>query len=495
MADPHELARRLARRRSALLTRPPRAWCLAIRASDRRITPAHWIISPEHAMDLDHPAHPYEPIEHEVIIRPHALRKFCRPVRTDSWGEEVADVCAKLGISRSQLLNARWTGLFTERFIKGLGGKHGRYPIPLIHSWTTLDPSSGRHFSRPDPLWGSLWEFLADRVPDDFEQTIVRRPHFRCMKPGATGTPGRSGTLARHPIYKDDLQFRGWHWLCPACKKEVRTIYYPFPAETVFDFLGYDPARAKSCRTQSKKFLPHDADEMPTPPPTFACWYCHRIDGTTRTTADGWNQVVSHLTRGLLFGHEVEKPQWYQPQRKNTRSRRLHAKPAVKRQAVFVRLMNGWTTEQIARDLLIPKHAVELHIQRTCKQERVKNRHELAAKLGWKHAQPQSAREKFLAQARQKQEKILALLLQGLTRKEIARQTGLELWNISQTLTRFYKKQAFPKSHGKREFANQSGLTLPRFGHDLGQQQSTHPAPTQRSITANPLHAPGPRGA
>src|SRR2546423_945247 len=140
MQDPDELAKRLARRRLNILTRPIRAWCLAIRASDTRITPAHWIIVPEHAMDLDHPAHPYEPIEHEVIIRPHALRKFCRPVRTDSWGERVAEVCKKLGCSASSLLDARHAGVFTERYVKGLGGHHGR-PRPLLHSWTTLNPS------------------------------------------------------------------------------------------------------------------------------------------------------------------------------------------------------------------------------------------------------------------------------------------------------------------------------------------------------------------
>src|SRR5258705_3133157 len=110
LANRDQLARRLARRRSALLNRPPRAFCLAIRASDRRITPAHWVISPHHAMDMDHPAHPYQPIEHEVIIRPHALRKYCRPVRTDSWGEEVDEVCKKLGASRPALLRARWAG-------------------------------------------------------------------------------------------------------------------------------------------------------------------------------------------------------------------------------------------------------------------------------------------------------------------------------------------------------------------------------------------------
>src|SRR3954468_5816456 len=106
MGDSDELNRRLARRGVGIVRRPVRAWCLAVRASDRRITAAHWVIAPEHAMDLMHPAHPYEPIEHEVVIRPEALRKYCRAVRTDSWGEEVDDVCKMLGASRPAILAA-----------------------------------------------------------------------------------------------------------------------------------------------------------------------------------------------------------------------------------------------------------------------------------------------------------------------------------------------------------------------------------------------------
>src|SRR5882762_9485053 len=98
--NPEELRKRIARRRRPSFTRPMRHWCLAIRASDRRITAAHWVISPEHALDLDHPEHPYEPIEHEVIIRPHGLREHCRPVRTDSWGELVEDVAKQLGVPK-----------------------------------------------------------------------------------------------------------------------------------------------------------------------------------------------------------------------------------------------------------------------------------------------------------------------------------------------------------------------------------------------------------
>src|SRR6267142_6677438 len=80
LSDPDELHRRLARRRMKSLTRPPRAWCVAIRASDRRITAAHWVITPEDAMDLDCAEHPYEPIEHEVLIQTHAIRRYCHPV-------------------------------------------------------------------------------------------------------------------------------------------------------------------------------------------------------------------------------------------------------------------------------------------------------------------------------------------------------------------------------------------------------------------------------
>src|SRR6267143_1704483 len=96
LSDPHKLRRRLARRRLKTLTRPPRAWCIAIRASDRRITPAHWVIFPEHAMDLNHEDHPYEPIEHEVTIQKHSIRRYCHP--TSISREYAADVAKWLGV-------------------------------------------------------------------------------------------------------------------------------------------------------------------------------------------------------------------------------------------------------------------------------------------------------------------------------------------------------------------------------------------------------------
>jgi hypothetical protein len=46
-ADTDELNRRLARRRNGMMNRPPRAWCLAVRSADSRITLATARIEPE----------------------------------------------------------------------------------------------------------------------------------------------------------------------------------------------------------------------------------------------------------------------------------------------------------------------------------------------------------------------------------------------------------------------------------------------------------------
>jgi hypothetical protein len=225
------------------------------------------------------------------------------------------------------------------------------------------------------------WEKLGPTImadphelADGFEQSIVRRPVWR-KKYGRMGVSASGRCAPDDHVYRDDVQLFGWRWVCPGCRKEVRTIYYPFAANTLFDFLGYDPGRARLCRRQSKKYLQYDVDDVQTPPGTFACRTCHRVRGTSRTSEEGWNQVVSHLTRGMLFGHEVEKPQWYRPARKNVRCRKMR-RVAGRREAVFVRLMNGWTYEQIALDLMMSKHSVVENVRLILKQEGVKNRRE-----------------------------------------------------------------------------------------------------------------------
>src|SRR3954454_12834900 len=93
-SDPPELVRRLARRRQVLLTRAPRAWCVAVRASDNRINIASACIVPEDALDDNEPGYPFP---HEVTLDKRLCKRLCAPVHVDAWGEEWTHVAKRLG--------------------------------------------------------------------------------------------------------------------------------------------------------------------------------------------------------------------------------------------------------------------------------------------------------------------------------------------------------------------------------------------------------------
>ncbi|HEV8604522.1 MAG TPA: hypothetical protein VGQ99_04105 [Tepidisphaeraceae bacterium] len=378
LSDPDELRRRLARRRSKSLTRPPRAWCIAIRASDRRITPAHWVITPEHAMDLDHPAHPYEPIEHEVTIQTHALRRCCRPVRIARPSEDFKDVAKRLGVSPDALWYARSRVKFDEHSYKGLGGKRGR-AIPLIYRSELLDPGSASFHRPPHAIWGSMWEWLVEEVPQDFEQAVMRRPYFE--------RPTGKSACPTGEVYKDEMLFRGWRWVCPGCKKEVKTIYYPIPVRTMFDRWFTDPVIQKRLS---------DADLPHAPPAVFACHQCHDIQYFSSVRRAAWNELIGYLTAGLLYGQEVARPGGFVPERRKTLTRQLNRAAPVRRK-VLARLSNGWSNAQIARDLEISIYSVYQHVYQICREEEVADRHALAEKLRFAVSPPLNQWERAAA--------------------------------------------------------------------------------------------------
>src|SRR4051812_10072963 len=95
LRDPQELARRLARRGRAVLQRPPRAWCLAIRAADTRLNQATAAIVPAHAADPHSAEHPGQLLDHSVTLTAYTLRKLCKPVTIDWPGEVWDDVARK----------------------------------------------------------------------------------------------------------------------------------------------------------------------------------------------------------------------------------------------------------------------------------------------------------------------------------------------------------------------------------------------------------------
>jgi len=279
-----------------------------------------------------------------------------------------------------------------------------------------------------------MWEFLPDSVPDDFQQAVMRRPYFarKCRE-----------SAFRDEEYKDDFKFAGWRWVCPGCRKEVRTIYYPVAPWTMFDHFYKDLARS-------------DVDEMPLPPPTFACWHCHGVQGFIRVRGNGWNQVVTVLTRGLLYGHEVQKPAWYKEERRRRRDRKLNRR-APKREAVLRRLLNGWSDKRIARDLMMSLGSMRNMRRELCRQERVVDREELAKKLGSPHAQPMDRKE----MARERRRRVMELLLEGLSYDEICRKGGLTRRILVADATWIYRKHGLGKREGRKGLAKKLGVELP----------------------------------
>lgn len=335
--DPAELRARLARRRQKTFSRPPRAWCLAVRAGDTRITAAVAGIVPEDG--------PEERRPHVVHLDKELLTTLCRPVTIAPGGEHWLVVAQKLGVSPGSLRRPMNTGVFDEVYrVKGLGGSRGK-PVPILRSSRQFDPSAGNLMQPPDPLWGDLWAYHADALPGDFEQPIRREPQF-----------GRYGNKTSH--------HRGWAWRCPACGQTARTLFLPLPVPSLPEWVRSDLVPSD----------PSDPDALPTPPATFACHGCHRVRYFTRRGDGGWNELITHLSGGLLYGHEVYRP---------TSARTLRPAPTPPtpretdqyrcdtRSKIAPLLAAGWPGTKIARELGISSQAVYYHARRLRHVERL----------------------------------------------------------------------------------------------------------------------------
>jgi len=406
-------------------------------------------------MELDHPEHPYEAIEHEVTIGAHAIRRYCTPVSFSR--EDAADVAEMLGVSRGMLHAARRRGRFEERLIKGLGGKRGSLVPLLSPNGELLDPGH-QDFARPHPVWGSMWEWLAREMPRDFEQAVVRRPVFKRMDgkklpaPSVHShalTPALSRREREQFAYKDEMQFMGWKWVCPMCRKEVRTIYYPMAVRTLFDSWFIDPViQLKLC----------DADLPETPPPMFGCVDCHRIKFFSSIDHDSWNSVISYLSGGMLYGSEVARPASFVGRRKRTRIRQLN-REAPKRRKVLTRLRLGWSNFQIARDLGLRKKAVVMHVVKICREEGVADRYALAKKLNFR---PPPLN--YLDRAKARREAVKEMMLRDCAQREIMEKLGIDKDVLKRTVKAIYKLHGINGKGGgagrRRKLAEKMGRTF-----------------------------------
>ena len=121
-----------------------------------------------------------------------------------------------------------------------------------------------------------------------------------------------------------------------------------------------------------------DADAAPEPMPCFACVRCHRPEWFTRAdVVSAWGQLVLHLSGGLLYGREVQRPAWLTTGRKVAyRARRT--RPSPRRDAVLREIVGTTRTfKEIARDLGIAYRAVGNYASRLYRKYGVVGREEL----------------------------------------------------------------------------------------------------------------------
>jgi DNA-binding CsgD family transcriptional regulator len=335
--DEDEVRARLARRRSAEMQRPPRAWCAAVRASDRRIEPYRIAIVPEYRDGV---------VERErVTLDAASLVRLCAPLEINEAGEMLAKVAEKLGVSVESLAYARKGGMFRER-----RGLRYRGTVPILHRDGLIDPSAplGR---TADRLWGWAWKSAARRLPEDFAQEVERVPEYRVVRGRRVG--------------------RGWRWVCPGCGKRVRVIFLPARSMNLAEYLG---VKAEADELEAVAELPR----------TFACTRCHRVRYFSRVDRHGWNALIAHCTGGLLYGHEVKRPGYWKLEepRKRLYRRSAGRAPSKRRAQVREMLLAGKKIKEIGEGFGISVNTVWNYVRVIYREAGVKSRKGLMAVAG-----------------------------------------------------------------------------------------------------------------
>ncbi len=279
--EPWALARRMERVSRKELRRPVRAWCVALRASDARIGAHEWRTELQGHFAM-------KGRNHFLTLTGERLRELCKPVRIDWPGLPVPEAAELLGRDQRTV----WSWVKKGRLERAnperatIGRKHRVWSGPI-------DPQAddGRG---PWEVWGTLWQGLWERIPEDYFQRVQRTTRVRTKREDGPGQP-------KH--------IRGWDWRCPGrllatgqylkCGRVCKKLWMPLPAWTIGDYLKGRSGGAWDALPR------YEAGR-----PRFACAKCWgmRFDPVWHCPDEAWNRFVSVISGGLLYGREVVPP-------------------------------------------------------------------------------------------------------------------------------------------------------------------------------------------
>jgi hypothetical protein len=435
--DPHELLRRLQRQQNKLISQPPRAWCIALRATDRRLS--RFAFTHHSSLSNHH--------SHSLQLTSDDLATLTRPIHLSPPGQSVDEVAQLLGTSRAGLLNARVAGVFRTHYVSGLAGHHGKLR-PLLYTDKPLDPAS-RFFAVDDPAWAATARHLPGRIPPGIKATLTRIPTYRGTIPAhryqdidlhpehpsfdppkskskklpkpppdyvwykwkgdqylgydwraAQHNPLIRLNYLRHEVAKlkvrraakarrknkpkltkpaGSLLFRGYKFLCPQCDRPVNMLYFPLPRVHLLH--GKLPALAKLLLSTKRHSAVHDSSFSTHHSMHFACKHCHQVKYTS-VAKSSWGEIVAYLSAGLLYGNEVPRPTWLNPKRKYKYTPRLHHPPSKRRPQIEKLLLDGRTIDQCAAELGLAKGTILFYCKSIYQQHGVRCLKELLIKHG-----------------------------------------------------------------------------------------------------------------
>ncbi len=439
--DPAEAARRFARLKLKTLRRPLRPWCLRLRASDTRIDSKYWMVAPELTpRGGPWPVHP----PHSVWLDGRALRELMKPVSIDWPGVDWTEAARRLGRHQESIRGWIKRGVFkVKRYPARSVGKIGN-PVAYVWSAGVIDPNvdGGPRKERSGTWgkeWGESWMGLHERVPREFGQMMTREPVFR--KYPKKGKKARAWEEAKE-------RFRGWMLVCPGrmmrvetkageskrdaqervlaehravnaraelveqdgkmyvrlpCEKRVDSLYCPMPVWTIAKWIGDEWAmvvgedevagvRLRRVHVPGVRDTVMPGMEQWKSDMTaraFACAKCWKVRHCAMTNRHGWNEMVSHLSGGLLYGRDVQRPREGRIAR--TRREFLHGaehkvdgRVVARRERVEEMLLRGEKMRVIAETLGISVRMVWRDAKKIYGKEGVRTRKELmeSARLG-----------------------------------------------------------------------------------------------------------------
>lgn len=354
--DPVPSLRRALRQFQSIIHRPFRQWCLCLRASDRRITSANAILE----LPADDRISMDEGID-ELVLRGRRhfatlsgtlIRRLTQAVHVPFPGEDWTKIAAKCGCKPSQLYTwAKHGTLVVQDYVNSREIRKRGKRVPIMYAPRAIDPNNfnGR---APDAMWGSLWEYLWEDFPEAYEQRVERVPRFKPHrgKPvfrgyewicpgrwvpatprrgfdadetgdadGATLTPAISLTpaLSLHEQEGEGestpriVTKAGEELAHVPCGRSCHFLYGPMPVWTLGKALGLESLPLpRECGGGAWGLGGPGVHgiEPGSGWRTFACKKCWNVRTPNLTDHHGWNEFVTLISGGLLYGHEVKRP-------------------------------------------------------------------------------------------------------------------------------------------------------------------------------------------